>query len=57
LLEEFSLPEDWASRLFQMTAEEERELAQSSAILVQESRNEPQNINGKLPRLLDGYLD
>ena len=56
-LQKFSLPEDWASRLLQMTVKEEQGLALSSAVLTQASRDELQDIKTKLPRLLDSYLD
>jgi len=57
LLEKFSLPEDWAKKLSQMTIRDEREIVQSSAILTQKSRNDLQKINDRLANLLDSYLD
>ena len=52
-----SLPEEWARRLFGMLDEDERNLAQSSAVLVQEAQEEMNDINIKLKRVTDAYLE
>ena len=56
-LEKIFLPEDWARELNQMANQDEQNLAQSSAGLIQQTQEELQTINTKLQRLLDAYLD
>jgi len=57
LLLKFSLKQDWAEKLLQMTESEKDKSAQSFAAFVQENRNRITEIQNKLQRLLDGYLE
>ena len=57
LLQKFSLREDWAEDLLKMLEKDKSETAQSSAAFVQENRNKVVEIQTKLQRLLDGYLE
>ncbi len=57
LLQKFSLKQDWADELLEMLNKERTKSVQSSAVFVQEQRNQIQSINTKLQRLLDGYLE
>ena len=57
LLQKFSLREDWAEDLLKMLDKDKMETAQSSAAFVQENRNKVVEIQSKLQRLLDGYLE
>ena len=57
LLQKFSLREDWAENLLKMLETDKTETAQSSAAFVQESKNKVEDIQIKLQRLLDGYLE
>jgi site-specific DNA recombinase len=57
LLQKFSLREDWAEGLAKKLGNENLETAQSSAAFVQENRNRIVDIQTKLQRLLDGYLE
>jgi DNA invertase Pin-like site-specific DNA recombinase len=56
-LQKFSLPEDWAKELNQMAVQDELNLAQSSAVLIQEARVELSEVNIKLKRVIDTYID
>ena len=57
LLQKFSLREDWANELLKMLKNDKAETAQSSVAFVQENKNEIEEIQIKLQRLLDGYLE
>ena len=57
LLQKFSLREDWAADLLKMLEKDKTETAQSSAAFVQENRNKVVEIQTKLQRLLDDYLE
>jgi hypothetical protein len=57
LLLKFSLKQDWAEQMENMIEKDKTETAQSSAAFVQESRNRIFEIQNKLQRLLDGYLE
>ena len=57
LLQKFSLREDWAEELLKMLEKDKTETAQSSADFVQENKNKIEEIQIKLQRLLDGYLE
>ena len=57
LLQKFSLREDWAEGLTKKLENGKLETAQSSAAFVQENRNKVVDIQTKLQRLLDGYLE
>ena len=52
-----SLPQDWAGQLFSMLEKDKKESAQSCFAFVQEAQNKIKDINIKLQRLLDGYLE
>ena len=57
LLQQYSLSEDWAAQLLTKLEKDDKESAQSSAIVAQDSRSRIVEINNKLQRLLDGYLE
>ena len=57
LLQKVSLPQDWAGQLFSMLEKDKKESAQSCFAFVQEAQNKIKDINIKLQRLLDGYLE
>ena len=57
LLQKFSLREDWAEDLLKMLEKDKTETAQSSAAFVQDNRKRIMDIQTKLQRLLDGYLE
>jgi hypothetical protein len=57
LLSKFSLKQNWAEKLLEMAEIDKEKSAQSSAGFVQESRNRITEIQIKLQRLLDGYLE
>ena len=56
-MQKFSLPENWAKELNQMADNDEQNLAQSSAVLIQEARAELAEVNIKLKRVIDTYID
>jgi phosphorylcholine metabolism protein LicD len=56
-IEKFALPVNWAKQLSQMADEDEQKLAQSSASFIEESRIKLENLNIKIQRLLDAYLE
>ena len=56
-IKKFALPENWAKQLSRMADEDEQKLAQSSASFIVESRLKLENINIKIQRLLDAYLE
>ena len=57
LIENFSLPEDWARQMFTMLEKDEHDGAHSSAAFVQESKEKTATLSQKLQRLLDSYLE
>ena len=57
LCQKFSLREDRTEDLLKMLEKDKTESAQSSATFVQENRNKVVDIQTKLQRLLDGYLE
>ena len=57
LLQKFSLREDWAEDLLKMLEKDKSETVQSSTAFVQENKNRILDIQTKLQRLLDGYLE
>ena len=57
MIQKVSLPQDWAEELLKMAEKDEKEAAQSCAAFVQEAREKIREINIKLQRLLDAYLD
>ena len=56
-LQKFSLPEDWARELNKLADTDEQNLVQSSAGLIQEVRAELAEVNIKLKRVIDTYID
>ncbi|MDE1924964.1 MAG: zinc ribbon domain-containing protein [Patescibacteria group bacterium] len=56
-LQEFVMPQEWATELSKLAEKDERETLQSAAVLTQETRAEIQTISQKLQRLLDAYLE
>ncbi len=57
MIQKVSLSQDWAEELLKMADKDEKEAAQSCAAFVQEAREKIKEINIKLQRLLDAYLD
>jgi hypothetical protein len=57
LIKNYALLDDWAAELGKMADKDEREAVQSSALLVQEAKDEIDAISQKLQRLLTAYLD
>ena len=57
LIKPFSLRGDWADAMLARVKEEERQSAQSSAVLIGAKRAEIQTITGRLQTLLDSFLD
>ncbi len=57
LLAGYAMPEAWASQLEIMLAEDERKSSQSSSLFVANVQAKIVSLQGKLQRLLDGYLD
>ncbi len=57
LLQKFSLPKDWAEKMRKMLEKDKKKTAQSFTAFVQENREKIKNIQIKLQRLLDGYLE
>ena len=57
MIQKVSLPQDWAEELLKMAEKDEKEAAQSCAAFVQEAREKIREINIKVQRLLDAYLD
>ncbi|MFH0968977.1 MAG: recombinase zinc beta ribbon domain-containing protein, partial [Patescibacteria group bacterium] len=57
LLQKFSLKKDWADELLKMLQKDKLQTAQSFAAFVQETKNKIAEIQIKLQRLLNGYLE
>ena len=57
LLQKFSLRPDWADKLLSMLEKDKLETAQFLNAFVQEVKSKIRNIETKLQRLLDGYLE
>jgi len=57
MIQKVSLPQDWAKELLQMAEKDEKENAQSCFAFVQKNREKIKEINSKLQRLLDAYLE
>ena len=57
LLQQYSLKEDWAAQLLTMLEKDQKEAARSSVAIDQDARSRIVEINNKLQRLLDGYLE
>ncbi len=57
LLTPYTLPAGWAEAMLARLDKEKRELAQSAAQSLAEKRTEIEQVNSRLRRLLDGFLD
>ena len=57
ILHSYAIPKDWASQLETMLANDERKANQSSSVFVANAQTRLASLQGKLQRLLDGYLD
>jgi site-specific DNA recombinase len=57
ILHSYALPKSWAQTLETMLAEDERRAEQSSGVFISKAQERINNLQGKLQRLLDGYLD
>ena len=57
ILQGYALPKSWADELHQMLNEDEQKAKQTSGAFIADARNKISNLQGKLHRLLDSYLD
>jgi site-specific DNA recombinase len=57
ILQGYALPESWAQALETMIVEDERKAEQSSGVFVADAQTRVSNLQSKLQRLLDSYLD
>ena len=57
ILQGYALPASWAKKLETMLAEDECKLTKTSGVFVASARTRIANLQSKLQRLLDGYLD
>jgi site-specific DNA recombinase len=57
ILQGYTLPKSWVQALETMIAEDERKAEQSSGVFIANAQTRISNLQGKLQRLLDGYLD
>ncbi len=57
ILQGYALPESWAAELEKMLAEDERKAEQSSGVFIANAQTQVGNLQSKLQRLLDSYLD
>ncbi len=57
LLNEYAMPDSWAMTLNKMLDEDEKKANQSSTVFVAKAQTKIVSLQGKLQRLLDGYLD
>ena len=57
LLTEYAMPKAWASKLEAMLQEDEKEVNQTVSVFVANAQTRLVSLQGKLQRLLDGYLD
>ena len=57
ILQSYALPNDWASDLHAMLDEDERQAEQASRVYIAEAQGKVDNLQVKLQRLLDSYLD
>ena len=57
ILQGYALPSEWATTLNKMLDEDERKLAQTSGVFVANAQTRLANLQSKLQRLLDSYLD
>ena len=57
ILQGYALPESWATELEKMLAEDEQKAEQSSGVFIADAQIQVGNLQSKLQRLLDSYLD
>ena len=57
LLADYAMPKTWASKLLTMLAEDEQKASEASKSFVASASQRVSNLQSKLQRLLDGYLD
>ncbi len=57
ILQSYALPESWATTLSKMLDEDEQKVEQSASVFMANAQTRLANLQGKLQRLLDGYLD
>ena len=57
LLAECAMPETWASKLEEMLTTDEKQANNASNVFVANAQTRISSLQGKLRRLLDGYLD
>ena len=57
ILQGYALPESWAATLGKLLDEDERKVEQSASASVANAQTCLANLQGKVQRLLDGYLD
>ncbi|MBI2798189.1 recombinase family protein [Candidatus Saccharibacteria bacterium] len=57
ILHSYAIPKSWAEQLETMLAADEKKANQSSGVFVANAQTRLASLQGKLQRLLDGYLD
>ena len=57
ILQGYALPKSWAVELGRMLDEDERQAEQSSGVFITDAQAKIGNLQSKLQRLLDSYLD
>ncbi len=57
ILQGYALPKSWAVELGRMLDEDEKQAEQSSGVFIADARSKIGNLQSKLQRLLDSYLD
>ena len=57
ILQGYALPSAWTTTLNKMLDEDEKQAEQTTGIFIAQAQEKVRNLQGKLQRLLDGYLD
>jgi hypothetical protein len=57
ILQSYALPKSWANTLNAMLIEDEKKAEQSSGVIIADAQDKISNLQSKLQRLLDSYLD
>lgn len=57
VLQDYALPKSWADEMHTMLNEDEKRAEQSSGVFISQARKRIKNLQSKLQRLLDSYLD
>jgi site-specific DNA recombinase len=57
ILQSYALPKSWAIELESMLVEDEKKAEESSAVFIADAQHKVQDLQLKLQRLLDSYLD